>query len=294
MKVYVAPPAHLGIAMQRVAAALKKYAPPHILIVKDPDIADLLVHHVIGTDAIDYKPDRDCAVIQYCCGYINGKNETSTVWEPLWKRAKLVWSYYDLNSVMPDSANFYHAPLGVDDVFMKIGAKQLMSRSRTIGVVSSGYVAGPGAEAIQEVARAADALGMQAVNIGPPNLAGVVGLMPKSFVNLYAITDDELANVYCSSKWVSGLRHIEGFELPVIEGLACGARPIVFNRPDMRQWYSGHAEFVEECTGLDLVNEIVRVMSQPPRPVGHMEYLDIINTFSWQRIVEDFWGSLDA
>ncbi|HWI70162.1 MAG TPA: hypothetical protein VNS88_17650, partial [Nitrospiraceae bacterium] len=75
----------------------------------------------------------------------------------------------------------------------------------------------------------------------------------------------------------------------VLEGLMCGARPIVFDRPDMRQWYEGHAVFIPECSGPDLTQELIEVMSHEPDPVMSIEREIILERFSWKPIVRGFW-----
>lgn len=262
--------------MFRVADALKAYAPVGITFTNERD-ADVRVLHVIGNDAIDYAAERkgmEYAVIQYC--YLTaGEGQ----WNGLWDNAKTVMSYYNL-----PTAKLYRTPLGIDPVFLEDYPKM----PRTIGVMTSGYVAGPGAEAIEEVAIAADRLRMKTVHLGPKPV-GLTQPLPANWRNLYGVSDDLLAAHYRSTAYVSGLRHVEGFELPVVEGLACGARPIVFDRPEMRRWFDGHAIFVPECSGEELVNHLMAVMVMQPVPVTRAERMKVLQRFNWETIVEGFW-----
>lgn len=282
MKVYVAPPSHLSQAMFRVARALVRYAPEDVVFVEDEDHADLLVHHVIGTDAVEYMLDKPCAVIQYCVATASDSKE---VWGPLWSRARLVWSYYDLSNDMPSDARFYLAPLGIDPTFV-----ECVSRGARHGVVTSGYVSHPRAEAIEEVALAASALGIPAYHLGPKPEG--MEAMPPGMVLIGGITDKRLSGFYGVSHWVSGLRHVEGFEMPCIEGLACGARPIVFDRPDMHLWYNDHAIFIPEMHGEPLVDLLTSLMRCLPAPVTHEERQRVLKTFNWETIVTGFWTKL--
>ena len=59
--------------------------------------------------------------------------------------------------------------------------------------------------------------------------------------------DKTLAKYYSQCEFVSGLRRIEGFELPVIEGLLCGARPICFDIPDYRHWFDKLGFYSGRC-----------------------------------------------
>jgi glycosyltransferase involved in cell wall biosynthesis len=113
-------------------------------------------------------------------------------------------------------------------------------------------------------------------------------LQPK--MNYLGITDLELVKLYSKCKYVSGLRHIEGFEYPVIEGLACGVRPIVFDRKETRQWFGKYALFVEECSGSRLVDQLKTIL-------GGLRYLSVedeernvvLREFDWLKIAGGFW-----
>ena len=299
MRVLAKSPSHLSRAMFRVDKALEAYAPPGIEFVSRQADADFVVLPVVGyPDTLEAVqgciPRRQSyALIQYCMRTTQKPNTLD--WMPLWQTADCVWSYYDLPRLVSedqgdiDGVPFYHAPLGVDEPF----TFPYVSTRRTLGAVTSGYVSRFDAEAIEEVAIAARIVGSKVAHVGP---------FPEGFKNdespgkhwsfHYAISDEELANLYRSSLWVSGLRHTEGFELPALEGLCCGARPILFDRPEMRQWFDGHAVFVPECHGEELVARLVEVMSQPPEPVTTEERERIMQRFSWRPIVEGFWANV--
>jgi glycosyltransferase involved in cell wall biosynthesis len=80
--------------------------------------------------------------------------------------------------------------------------------------------------------------------------------------------------------------------MPVIEGLACGARPIVFDRPDMTHWYEGHAVFIPECSGPELVEVLTDLLKYNPTPVKETERAEILARFDWSTIVKRFWEYL--
>lgn len=298
MKAFVTSPSHLSRAMFRVDAALTKYAPPGVEIVDKISHADLVVVPVIGfPDAVE--SIRDCvdrgqsyAMIQYCMRTTQESNTAK--WIPLWRNAVCVWSYYNLNEMIrndnPDLDEqylpFFYAPLGVDEEFTRM----FVDVPRRLGAITTGYVSGPSAEAIEEVAVAAGRLGMTVAHIGPFPVGMTNDKSPGSHWKFhFGITDQELAALYRSSQWVSGLRHGEGFELPVLEGLCCGARPILFDRPEMRYWYGEHAVFVPECAGEALIEHLVRVMSEPPSPVTFDERRRVMRRFDWREIASDFW-----
>lgn len=296
MKVHVDPvPVGLSQAMWRVSRALRATAPADVEIVSTPELADVQVLHVIGSDCGLHLRAPAYAAIQYCGGLEaapDGRNVpvTSTeAWEPIWRGAVAVWSYFDLP--VPEDVPFYHAPLGVDaDVFHM---PPLRSGIRPVGVMTSGYVSGPGAEAIEEVAIAASRSGLTTLHLGPEKVQGMKRY-PPSWRCVFGVSDADLCGLYQRSRWVSGLRHDEGFELPVLEGIACGARPIVFDRPDMRRWYDGHASFVPECDGDKLVAALMAVFARDPNPVTAAERDEFIQWFEWKSLASGFWSAVRA
>lgn len=278
MKVFLRPPKHLSLAMFRVAAAIEDTRPPDIEIVSTEDEADLLVLHVISQDAVEYRRDKPCAVLQYCL-HTGGSIEA---WQPLWDRALAVWSYYDLEAHI-SSDKFYYGPMGVGSCFVEGRFKHL---ERKLGVLTSGYVTGPGAEAIEEMTVACRLAGKESIHLGPRP----VGMKPTTPCQVTGlISDGSLASLYHQVQYVSGLRYVEGFEMPALEGLSCGARPIMFDRPDAHQWFDGHAYFVKECHGDELIDLLVPVLTQAPTPVGTNERVEVLIRFDWDRLCNEFW-----
>lgn len=291
MKVYVTPPANLSRAMTRVATALAFYAPPDIDIVADRTQADLEVLHVIGIDGLDDAMTRaaSCAIIQYCTKSTSEPN--GDMWRASWERARLVWSYYDLSPFGGGTTfNFYYAPLGVDPIF---ATPRRLSNARDIGVMTSGYVSSSHGEAIQEVATAATSLGKTVVHLGPRIVQGM-DRIHDGWSSVHGIDDATLVSYYSRSQWVSGLRHIEGFELPALEGLLCGARPVLFDREEMRQWYDGHAVFIPECHGPALVDVLTEVFRSEPELVSGAERHAVSSRFDWATIARGFWSQLSS
>jgi 2-polyprenyl-3-methyl-5-hydroxy-6-metoxy-1,4-benzoquinol methylase len=273
--------------MHRVSDALTARPAPGVEIVDNPKAANVQVLHVVGDGqhAMEVAGHpKNYAVIQYCYASAHAKMEDLI---KLWRGAKTVWSYYDLQSVVPSGTPFYQAPLGVDEAFRQ----PFNGKPRGVGILTSGYVSGPGAEAIEEVAIAADRLRLPVVHLGPEDIVGMKS-RHGDWQSVSGITDTELADLYRQSRWVSGLRYIEGFELPVLEGLCCGARPIVFDRPDMRQWYDGHAVFIPELQGEELVDCLEEVLSSEPEPVTAEEQKSILERFDWGRILPGFWNKM--
>lgn len=299
MRICVEPvPDGLSRAMYRVSTNLSRYVPDGLELVSDPEAADLQLLHVIGNRVLRFLKAPRYACLQYCHKAISspvGTNEPlaghDEVWTRIWNDASLVWSYYDLTNTVPDSTPFLMTPLGIDEPFTRV---ELEEYDRPIGVMTSGFVSGPGAEAIEEVVIAASHTDLDVVHLGPHQPKNMDSFDYENWRAVSGIRDAELATYYANTRWVSGLRHVEGFEFPVIEGLACGARPIVFDRPEMRRWYDGHAVFVKESNGRELTEQLIEVFSNPPEPVTKDEQKAVLDTFDWERIARTFWSSLEA
>ena len=297
MRVYVRPePSSLSAAMHRTAGALERHIPRGFALTRKPEHAELQVLYVIGHDTVGAHLRSPQYAMMQCCGLADHDKETGnniitgepSRWAEQWKNARLVWSYLDFRKAMPEGAKFLYSPLGVDPEFAQYRPN---GDHRDIDIMTSGYVSGACAEAIDEVALAAARLDMRVMHLGPHNVQGMPYRPPK-WHSVRGIGDHELADLYGHSRYVSGLRHVEGFELPVLEGLACGARPIVFDRPDMREWFDEHAVFVPECSGEELIERLAEVLAQEPDPVTEEERQYVLQKFDWEVIATRFWNML--
>jgi glycosyltransferase involved in cell wall biosynthesis len=281
MKVFLKPVGLYSHAMVRVAHALRLYAPKGVEVTENRRDADLQIVHVIGPDSMtDVDLARPYAMIQYC---LKTAGLSIEQWrDQYWRNSRLVWSYYEL----PNFLSYYFAPLGVDRPFAE--AVDFEKKPRDIAAMTSGYVSSPDAEAIEEPAMAADALGLKVVHLGPVGVEGM-RLTPPRWSSVHGIQDYDLVRLYQRTEWVCALRHHEGFELPAIEGLLCGARPIVFDRPDMRQWYDEYVAYVPECHGDELVEHLTEIFRHKPTPVADEEKERLRERFNWKTIATGFW-----
>jgi hypothetical protein len=288
LKVFIEPPEKLSRAMKRVALTMAEHCPSDVRLVRRTHEADLVVLHVIGSTGLVQAIEklqmqgRRYAIIQYCLRTTEWP--TCASWLPLWKDAAFVWSYYDLPSLAREDGwqfegNFIFEPLGVNsDVFKR----SRRPKNRRYRVGTSGYVAE--SESVGEVVRAAAALNRDVFHLGP-NLFYADNVHSKN-----GIDDYELVSYYQDCDYVSGLRRGEGFELPAAEGLLCGARPILFDRPHYRQWYSGFGVFVTEAEPEALEKELIEVLRSDPRPISDLEWAAAEHLFSWTRIVPSVWS----
>jgi hypothetical protein len=81
----------------RITDALTRHAPPHVELVTDHKQADLSILFAIGRVNALMRFASECrryAVVQVCLR--STLKPDTRDWSPLWERAAVVWSYYDL------------------------------------------------------------------------------------------------------------------------------------------------------------------------------------------------------
>lgn len=253
----------MSFVLDRIKAQLEKYRPE--------EAKDITVIHANGKLKNRLRMAEKAekyAVIQYALK--TTRNPDKKDWAPLWKGAKVVWSYYDLGL-----SNSYYAPLGVDS-----GAFRLKKRVREykIMTVGGGYLQ----ESVRECYYATKEVKGKFAHVGPD-------LGRKDIAAYTNISDRQLMELYNRSEYVSGLRRHEGFELPVLEGLLCGAMPIVFDLPCYHKWYDGLAVFIPETNRAQIIVDLKKILQNKPKPVTK----DVINyvksTFNWEKLVKGFW-----
>ncbi len=288
MRVHLVEPDTPSVALTRVRHAFIRYAPPTVTFT-DRESADLLVVPAIGrrdrvwlhVSAAQDRRQR-VAIMQSCLR--STMSSMTSDWAEIWDAAECVWSYYDLRRWCDEDGvlftlgdRFYHAPLGVDaETFSRPS-----TYSRPYIVCSSGRAWLT--ESARECSLAASALGRPSLHLGPrfksrPWVTSVSG-----------VTDDELADLYGQSEFVSGLRRVEGFELPVIEGVLCGARPVCFDQHHYRVWFGDFAEFIAEGQRADVLAALIDLFKTGARPVTNHERAFVTDRFHWGRLMRGFW-----
>ena len=255
--------------IDRIANALKRYAPEGIEFTDHEKSADLVIIYAYGQrrkvdKRIKWIGERGQKFAMVQIAVRSTANPNTLDWMPMWDKAEGVWSYYDLPKLMDEDnihlpMNFYHAPLGVDSELFKD-----MAIDRIYDIV----VGDSRDESVTECLRAAQG---NVFHLGT------------------GISDEALVQGYNNSKFVSGLRRKEGFEMPVLEGLLCGARPVCYDKPHYRYWFDGLAEFIPECHPEEVVEALKALFAAGPRPVTLKEQEWVRNRFSWQTICQGFW-----
>jgi len=271
---------------------LSKYSPPSVTIVPTAEEADIVVYHVVGRRDHMLLSTRDIlkqgkkyAMIQLALQ--STRNPKTTDWIELWGKAKLVWSYYDIPYLLEQETtsvkmNFLHTPLGVDtDTFYHKGGSV---DARTYLTQTNGIVTN--AECIYENFDAAAKVGGKVAHFSD-------GLEFRRNVDYYGrISDFELNNLHNKCKYVSALRRKDGFEMAAAEGIVCGARPIMFDNHNYRQWFDRFAVFIPERDYGHVVSDLVKLFQSPYREVTEEEIRIAKALFSWENIAKVFWARL--
>ncbi len=252
---YSATKPYLSNAFLRIEQGLRLTAPPGTIFMNNANDADFVILPVVGSnDAQRLVPGK--TILWQLVYELAGGEE---VWEPVWKQCKGVVSYLDLPT------DYLEMPLGFDP---KIFYPK--SQPRRYVALVTGYVDGFPAEEISSVYRTFKRI----AHVGKDFKLGA------GYVNFHNITDEQMANLYRDSTYVAAMRHKEGFELPVIEGAACGCTPIVLDLPCYRKWYEGIANFVDPNNiqgGLSNIRQIPQ---------------NTISKFEWGNVMKPFWENL--
>lgn len=259
----------------RINREFVKRAPDAVEFVDHPKKADFQIVQCLGAGSLTQIHSRKFVLFQHCLR--SADIGSRVVWLGVFNQALMVVSYIDIPSVLnARSFNFHHTPWGVDtDVFCR------RDRQRTKAILTTGWSCAQ--EAIKECYLAANRCRKKTVNIGDDFRFG------EDFSAASRITDFELCSLYNECEFVSGLRFKEGFEVSVVEGLACGCRPICFNLPVYTEWFEDLAYYVPHCKGSRLVAKIETILRQGAAPVSEKEIAKVKDKFDWQKLTARFW-----
>ena len=277
---------HNSNGLFRVETALEKYKPEWVDLCDNEEDADVVILHVVGrqdqvTDHINYlkSKNKKYIIIQYALR--STMRPKTDHWIPLWEDALLVWSYYNLplwcvedgNGV---SFNFYHSPLGANHISPVSGN----NKDFVIATTGLSYLT----ESVREGIVASQRVGRKSFHLGAD-----IGRNKHHVTCRTGISDEELARYYSRCEFVSGLRRDEGFELPAVEGLLCGARPVLFDRGHYRQWYYGLGVFIPELPRPQVEDALVALFEKGADPVTKEEMEIAKKRFNWETIINNFY-----
>lgn len=263
-----------GRAFQLISRELHKHAPDWVQWVSSSDESDIDIIHIVGAGEIPLCTSKS-VLVQHCY-FTAGAHEHDYI--SLWERAKLTVSFHNLHDYTDRNFRFLHLPWGADpDIF-----RHENFGDRAIKVFTTGHIAET--ECIDKTFAACRANNSIMVHTGSN-----FKWMPPWYKYVPYMPENELIRVLNSAQYIPGLRLIEGFEIMCVEGLFCGARPVVPDLPTY-QWYRGHAEFVD--TTKDITEQLTSIFSRKPNPVTPEERLELIQKFSWKNICDKFYGEM--
>lgn len=279
-------PPTLGRAMYRINKNMRRFAPEWVTFTEDRDKAELQILDIIGRGSLEYLYKDNYIILQHC--FLSSDDSSRETWLPVFAKAKLVATYMNLPQLIgSNSFNFHRIPWGADsEIFYKTDTEKIHT------ILTTGYVAST--ESINEVYDALKSTLGNMVHIGSDFKLG------HNYKHFENISDESLTSLYNKSYYVSGLRKMEGFELPILEGLLCGTRGICYNKEHYSHWFGDLVEYVEEddyaTLGIYSNNtkeQLEKIFSSPYRSVTNEEIEFIKNKFSWKTIFDGFWKEVE-
>jgi len=313
---------------RRVCGSLRSFAPSRVCWTESRLDAAVEIVHVDGEHELAYAEGLKApfVVIQHGLTQQNvwQKRPPREAYERLWQRALLTVSFQDLEA---DAASkgyaFYPMPWGANEnVFVPPPAGTPPDERAPIVLIFGDLGESPGDdESNGSVLYAAAHAGLRVRHVGDPAdslchpcpggavgshakdadrllcqpMDTLQGRSPCSFHdNLGRISDAQMVAEMQGARYAAVLRKHEGFEMPGIESIFCGARPIVYDLPSFR-WYKGHAVFLNASFGpAEHSAELIAVLKQPPAVVTDAELTELRNKFAWQRIVPALFDEIGS
>lgn len=289
-----------------------RQAPSWVHFVGARELADVEVKHIVGKKEADeamYRPENwpPTVVVQHVIETSSGnfgREGPRDCFRRLWRRSLLTVSFHDL-ALEAASGGFAFLPLpwGADGtVFLPPPADRhtaLPLPPPRTGVLIAGAAAHD--ESLGEVLFAAAHAGVRVAHIGTEHdplcgdcaravtllcsrPAALRGSRPCDFHDFYGyVSTARKVAMLQRVEWVSALRKTEGFELLAVEGMLCGARPIVYNLSTYR-WYAEHAVRVPPPPGSEAFEALVNVLRRPAPVMTPAELSEVRGRFDWRTI----------
>lgn len=265
-----------GLAFGRISKAFHDYSPEWVEWTDFAHCDTYMVNIVGGGEIQEIEKglahNKKLLLVQHT--YFTGGDYD---WLQYWKQALLTISFHDLKHYFPNEQfNFYATPWGADS---KLFSRLALRKYRK--VFTTGHVAET--EDIDKLYEACKNTKNTMYHTGNNFEFG------EYYKYLKYMSDPDLNVTLNSVQYVSCLREIEGFEMMGVEGLFCGARPIVPNLPTYR-WYKDHAVFVDTTT--DVVKQLESILNIVPKEPDGYEMSEIKKKFEWKNIIRNIFDTL--
>lgn len=263
-----------GKAFYRISEAIHKYSPDWVTWVNSAEQADVEIVHEVGSGEI--KPIEDSisagkkTIIVQHTYFTSGYNK----WDELWERANLTISFHNLPDYTKKKFNFLASPWGYEpSVFYD---KHFVKEN---AIFATGHVAET--EHLYDVFLACNETNTIMYHTGEDFKWG------GKYVHLPYMENDKFNNLLNRVKYVSCLRDIEGFEMAGVEGLACGATPIVLDLSTYR-WYDGYSISIDPYSNIK--DQLVNYLKINYILVNYQEKFE--KTFQWYYIINNIFNKI--
>jgi len=293
MRVFFPPDPRISRAMERIRQAFVKYAPLGTEFINRPERDALHCIHWMGQNPKEHTA-RDEILFSQPTLPLTGKhlvflhcpNWPYPQYEEQYRRilrgAELVVTHTPefLSYSGPiEGVKTHITPWGYDpEIFYQV------PEPKRFTVLTTGYSAEQ--EAIDSVIEACYRMQLSVIHVG--RLQGYVSPTP-TFTSIENVSDQDLRTLYNRARFVSGLRREGGFELPILEGYACGAQPITFDHAGSQRWFKDFAILVPLLPKNELTFKLMGILREPraitPDP-------RILERFRWSKIMGEVWSQL--
>jgi glycosyltransferase involved in cell wall biosynthesis len=267
-------------ALPRIRWGLLKYAPPEVELTSSPEKAELQILDWTG-DIV--KPACSKYVLLVHNPPIHRNQEFL---REVFQKAELCITYtkyytfrneYCPSPLELEKFRWLVTPWGVDLDMFYINS---LIRERPHLIMCTGTVAET--ELHREIYEAVRRVGGKMVHVGSD-----VGIKGEGYTLISMwIPDYEMNLLYNMSRYVSAIRKPWGFELPGIEGLACGCTPIWLNHPIHREWFEGYGLFIDTNR---VTEELIEIFKSEKKVNVSREKLE---KFNWKNIAERIWREI--
>jgi len=278
-----------GLVMHRITYDIQRFAPhDKFEFVDTYEKCDIAFWHLIGPNKV--QKEKPYVILFHCFGRDRGEIAMREIWLENFKQAEMVYGYYPLHKFIGEDdmkeINYVRQPWGVDNTIFY----RMPEVKKQFTCVATGYVAQT--EALLELYRACKAVGGKLLHIGG-SLDREVGLLnPMYYERICNVSDDDMRRAYNSAYWVSGLRRVEGYEIPALEGFVCGAQPICFNIEDFYPyWFGDFANFIPQGSVDDTTEALAKLFSVQPL-INSKKIEEIKNKFDTEKLSRGFWDVL--
>ena len=293
LKVYFPHDKRISIAMERVRQGLIKHRPANAEFVDKPSADTVHVINWIGQNPKEHTARDELTMAvptlpkspKYILILHGAGNphypQFDKEWHSLLKNAMLIITFY--KGYADGIGNVYETSWGYDPaIFHNLKGRRFRK------ILCTGYIAAM--ESIDSILDACKKLGVKALHVGGP--LGAEYHTSKVFIHFWNISDEHMCKLYNECEYVSGMRKgglFGGFELPNIEGYACGCQPICHTNPISVKYFKDFAIYIPELPRKELADRLVEILKEP----AHIEpKQEILERFKWENIAPKIWQQI--